>query len=214
MSNTESNPLTDYRTFDKLNHANYHSWAPRAKAKLMELGVWRFCTGEELALPKPVLPTVPKEGTNELYQKQLKEYQEDVRYYNEHQRRNDRAVGAINLLIEPDQFEYTKDLTTAQEVWEKLKEKHANVHTRLAAFYTKMGILKKKYTEGEDLHAHFSHILMENRKLQKKGFDDEFLAQILLMSLPQDNTTWSTLIVTLIQATMDSNPLKSEDVVQ
>ena len=94
-----------------------------------------------------------------------------------------------------------------------MKEKHANVHTRLATFYTKMGILKKKYTDGEDLHTHFSHITMENWKLQKKGFDNEFLAQILLMSLPQDNTTWSTLIVTLIHATTDSNPLKYEDVV-
>ena len=95
-----------------------------------------------------------------------------------------------------------------------MKEKHPNVHTGLAAFYTKMGILEKKYTDREDLHAHFSHITMENWKLQQKGFDNEFLAQILLMSLPQDNTTWSTLIVTLIQATTDSNPLKSEDVVQ
>ena len=91
---------------------------------------------------------------------------------------------------------------------------NTNVHTGLATFYTKMGILEKKYTDGEDLHTHFSHITMENQKLQQKGFDNEFLAQILLMSLPQDNTTWSTLIVTLIQATTDSNPLKSEDVVQ
>ena len=59
----------------------------------------------------------------------------------------------INLLIEPDQFEYIKDLTTAQEVLDKLKEKHANLHTGLAAFYMKMGILEKEYTDGEDLHA-------------------------------------------------------------
>ena len=181
----------------------------------MELSVWHFCTGEELPLPKPELPTAPKEGaTSDTYQKQLREYCDDVRHYNEHLHRNDRAVGAINLLIQPDQFEHIKDLTTAQEVWDKLKEKHANVHTGLAAFYTKMGILEKKYTDGEDLHAHFSHITMENQKLQQKGFNNELLAQILLISLPEDNTTWSTLIVMLIQATTDSNPLKSEDVIQ
>ena len=123
-----------------------------------------------LPLPKPELPTTPKEGTtSDTYQNQLREYCDDVQHYNEHLHRNDHAVGAINLLIEPDQFEYIKDLTTSQEVWDKLKEKHANFHTGLATFYMKMGILKKKYTDGEDLHAHFSHITMENQKLQQKG---------------------------------------------
>ena len=86
MSTTvESNSSTDYQAFDKLNHANYHCWAPRAKVKLMELGVWRFCTGEELPLPKPELPTAPKEGaTSDTYQKQLREYCDDIWHYNEH----------------------------------------------------------------------------------------------------------------------------------
>ena len=136
----------------------------------MELGVWCFCTGKELPLPKPEPPTAPKEGTtSDTYQKQLKEYHDDVQHYNKHLCQNDHAVGAINLLIELDQFKYIRDLTTSQEVWDKLKEKHANIHTGLAAFYMKMGILEKKYTDGEDLHAHFSHITMENQKLQEKA---------------------------------------------
>ena len=86
MSTTvESNSSMDYRAFDKLNHANYHSWAPCAKAKLMELSVWRFCTGKELPLLKPELPTAPKEGaTSDMYQKQLREYHDDVWHYSEH----------------------------------------------------------------------------------------------------------------------------------
>ena len=108
----------------------------------MELGVWHFCTGEELPLPKPEPPTAPKEGTSDNYQKQLREYRDDVRYYNEHLHWNDCAVGAINLLIV--QFKYIKDLTTAQEVWDKLKEKHVNIHTGLAAFYTKNGDPQKE----------------------------------------------------------------------
>ena len=139
----------------------------------MELGVWCFCTGEGLPLPKPELPTAPKEGaTSDTYQKQLREHHDDIWHYNEHLCQNDHAVRAINLLIEPDQFEYIKDLTTAQKVWDKLKERHANVHTGLATFYMKMGILKKKYTDREDLHAHFSYITMENQKLQQKGFNN------------------------------------------
>ena len=84
MSTTvESNSSTGYQAFDKLNHANYHSWAPHAKAKLMESGVWHFCTGEELPLPKPELPTAPKEGdTSDTYQKQLREYHDDIWHYN------------------------------------------------------------------------------------------------------------------------------------
>ena len=98
----ELKPSTDHQALDKLNHANYHSFAPHAKAKLME----PFCTGEELPLPKPEPLATPKEGTGDTYQKQLREYCDDVQYYNEHLRQNDHAAGAINLLIEPNQFEY------------------------------------------------------------------------------------------------------------
>jgi hypothetical protein len=54
MSNSEN--LMDTGPFEKLTHGNYHAWAPRTKAKLMELSVWRFCTGNEIIPPRPTAP--------------------------------------------------------------------------------------------------------------------------------------------------------------
>jgi len=218
MSNAETASTLDYRHFVKLNHSNYHEWEAHARSELMKAGVWRFCTGEEMAPVRPTDPGSPPTTTTgdvrDKWMKLSKEYNEELRHHNEHNRRNDKAVGTICALIEPEQFEYVKDKTTAKEVWDTLKAKHANVNTGLTAFYTKIGMLEKKYTDGEDLHAHFNFIIMENRKLGKKAFDDEFLAQILLMSLPRDSVTWETLTVALLQAATETTPLKSDDVMR
>ena len=143
-----------------------------------------------------------------------REYQEDVRHYNESLRRNDRAIGIITQSVEPEQLVYFKDKTTAKDVWNAIKAQHANVNTGLIAFYTKLGMLEKKYIDSEDLHAHFNYIILENRKLGIKAFDDEFLAQLLLMSLPRDSVTWESLTVSLLQSVTESSPLKSEEVVK
>jgi len=215
MSNMETAYVPDHHHLLKLNHSNYHQWEPHARAELMKAGVWRFCTGDELAPVRPTDPGSPPTSAEarEKWMKLSNRYNEDLRYHNEHYRRNDKAIGTISLLIEPDQFEYIKDKTTAKEVWDALKTKHSNVHSGLTAFYTKIGMLEKKYIDGEDLHAHFNFIIMENRKLGKKAFDDEFLAQLLLMSLPRDSVTWETLIVSLLQNATESQPLKSDDVI-
>jgi hypothetical protein len=81
----------------------------------------------------------------------------------------------------------------------------------LAAFYIKVGMLEKKYAEGENMHAHISFITSENHKLRDKAFDDEFLAQILLMSLPRDST-WETLVIALLQTSSDTSLLTSVNV--
>jgi len=218
MSNAETASTSDYRQFVKLNHCNYHEWEPHACAELMKAGVWRFCTGDELAPVHPTdpgsLPTTTTGDARDKWMKLSKDYNEELRHHNEHYCCNDRAVGIICLLIEADQFEYIKDKTTAKDVWDTLKAKHANINTGLAAFYTKIGMLEKKYTDGEDIHAHFNFIIMENHKLGKKAFDDEFLAQVLLMSLPRDSVTWETLTVALLQAATDTTPLKSDDVMR
>ena len=78
----------------------------------------------------------------------------------------------------------------------------------LSAFYTKVGILEKKYTDGEDMHTHLDFLTMENWKLDKKVFDDELLTQIMLMSLSQDST-WETVIVVLLQSASKTTPLST-----
>ena len=72
-------------------------------------------------------------------------------------------------------------------------------------------MLEKKYTDGDDMNLHLAFFSMENRKLGKNAFDDEFLAQLMLMSLPRDST-WETLVVVLLQSTSDTNKLKISDV--
>jgi hypothetical protein len=98
-----------------------------------------------------------------------------------------------------------------KEAWDALKQKHADSHTGLAAFYIKVSMLNKKYTDGKSMHAHLSFFTTENCKLATKAFNNEFLAQIMLMSLPHD-LTWETLVVALLQSTNDKNPLTTVNV--
>jgi hypothetical protein len=134
----------------------------------MELGVWRFCTGDEIIPPRPTTPVPAPNASRTEVTTLNREYKDDVRLYTDAIRRNDRAIGAISNLIEPDQFEHIDGKGTAKEAWDALAEKHADSHTGLAAFYTKLGMLNKKYTDGESMHAHLSFLSTENRKLATK----------------------------------------------
>jgi hypothetical protein len=129
-----------------------------------------FCTGDEVIPPKPT-PPVPGANASQTETTSLnREYKDD------------RAIGTISNLIEPDQFEHIDGKGTAKEAWDALSQKHADSHTGLAVFYIKVGMLNKRYTDGESMHAHLSFFTTKNRKLDKKAFDDEFLAQVMLMS--------------------------------
>ena len=85
------------------------------------------------------------------------------------------------------------------------------VVTSQTAPYIKVGMLTKQYTEGDNMHTHLSFFTTENQKLSTKGFDNEFLTQVMLMSLPCDST-WETLVITLLQSTSDTKPLTSADI--
>ena len=90
----------------------------------------------------------------------------------------------IKTHIKPSQFEGIDKLSMVKEVWEKLVLWHMDTHTGLSTFYTKVGILEKKYIDSEDMHTHLNFLTMDNCKLDKRAFDDEFFTQIMLMSLP------------------------------
>ena len=87
------------------------------------------------------------------------------------------------------------------------------MHTGIAAFFMKVGMLQKKYTDGNDINMHLTFFTMENQKLGKKAFDDEFLAQLMLMSLPQDNVNWNIVTIVLLQGTSDNRKLSTTDVI-
>ena len=149
-SNSDSTVHTDNSTIEKLTHGNYHTWAPRATARLMELGVWHFCTNEEVIPQQPSAPEITRLSATDAAALK-REYKEDLRHYNESLRRNDKAVGTISNLIEVEQLAHIEGKTTAKEVWDALKKEHADTHTGLAAFYIKVGMLNKKFTEGENM---------------------------------------------------------------
>jgi hypothetical protein len=114
----------------------------------MEYSVWRFCTGDEVIPPKPT-PPVPGANASQTETMSLnREYKDDVRLYTDALCRNDRAIGTISNLIEPDQFEHIDGKGTVKEAWDALKQKHADSHTGLAAFYIKVSMLNKRYTDG------------------------------------------------------------------
>ena len=83
----------------------------------------------------------------------------------------------------------------AKEVWDALSAWHADTHTGIAMFFMKVGMLQKKYTDNNDMNMHLTFFTMENWKLRKKAFDDEFLVQLML---PQDNVNWNTVTIVLL----------------
>jgi gag-polypeptide of LTR copia-type len=97
----------------------------------------------------------------------------------------EKAASILIEIIEEDQEHHIKNYKCAKDIWDHLKKVHEEWHMGIATFYTKIGILKKKYEDGKSMQMHIDFLLHENNKLAAAGkaFDDEFMAQILLMSL-------------------------------
>ncbi|KAF8227902.1 hypothetical protein L208DRAFT_1379584 [Tricholoma matsutake] len=126
--------------FAKLTHRNYHTWVPRMTAKLQRLGICATIL-ERIALQQ--------------------NHQEEVRAYESACCCNDQAVGMIKTHIEASQYEGLNN-KSAKEVWDTLVTRHKGIHTGLSVFYMKLAILKKKYTDREDMHEHLNFLTMEN----------------------------------------------------
>lgn len=204
---------SDWGQVTPLTAGAYAGWELKAISELMHLGVYRLCTDEEISLPRPTAPVIAADATATVRAAAQREYKEDVRAYNEALRRSNKAIGTIRSMIAEDQLQHIEGEPTPKEVGDALKAAHKDSTPGLAAYYIKIGLLEKKYAEDENMHTHLSFIQMENRKLPvAQRFDDEFLAQIMFMSLPCD-TTWETLIVALLQSVADTTKLKTVDVV-
>ena len=116
-------------------------------------------------------------------------------------------------LIAPDQEHHIKDYRSAKDFWDRLKAVHQTAHTGIAAFYMKVGMIKREFVEGESMQSHIDFLLGKNKKLatSKQAFNDEFMAQLILMSLPSP-LLWDTIIVTLLQSVSDTKKLSTTDV--
>ncbi|KAF8235243.1 hypothetical protein L208DRAFT_1376572 [Tricholoma matsutake] len=186
-----------------LSQGNYHSWAPTTIAKLHEAGVWLNVSGAD---PDPGTPTTLSSDADAATKH---EYKADLKDHQAWLHCNNCAIGIIiSLLDKNHQQTFTSEGLTSKVLWDKIKEEHKNENTGLAAFFIKRGIIKKCFNlDGVDpgsktlfslMQAHLNHLILENKKLGDKAFNDEFMAQLILMSLPH-HTTWETLVVSLLQ---------------
>jgi hypothetical protein len=169
MSTDATSSSEKVRSIEKLSAGKYHdNWEPLTIAELRRLGLWRITNGDEPLATKPTPPVTANASATEV-RALNHEYKDDMRAYEESLRRNDRAIGVITGLINNEYFALVKDLDTAKDVWDALKAKHADEYTGIAAYYVRVGILAKKFSEGEDMEEHLKFLTLENTKLGTKA---------------------------------------------
>jgi hypothetical protein len=196
-----------------LSHGNYDIWCTPVQAKLERGAVWRYVTGEMAIKLKPEKELAIPTGTSASDTITLKrEYREEVQAYEDFLLQDDKAKGIIKDYLEPSQYSVIEGKATAKEIWEALRAHHEVTATGMVAFWIKYGMLQKQFVDGESMLDHVDFFTKENRKLGTKGFDDHFLAQLILMSLPHDGT-WETIVVVLISAQTQDSQLKSQEVI-
>ena len=118
---------TGTNNFAKLTHGNYHAWVPQMTAELQQLGVWRFCMGDEsIPATKPIAPTVLNNAG--IAEKAVldRNFTDTMHSYSDACCCNNQAIGLIMMKVEPSEY---KDLEnkSAKEVWDTLKMWHADM---------------------------------------------------------------------------------------
>ncbi|KAG6873954.1 hypothetical protein C0995_008993 [Termitomyces sp. Mi166 len=94
------------------------------------------------------------------------------------------------------------DLLHAKEMFNKLVSIHQDINVGVSTFYTFIHMLTLKWDSFSSMfNDHISAISAANAKLTaiKKQIDSEFLAIILLHSLP-DKTVWETFYTTILSS--------------
>jgi gag-polypeptide of LTR copia-type len=97
---------------------------------------------------------------------------------------------AFNIIIEhvdDNMITQFGDKGTSAEIWKTVLSVNQDTHSGVMAFYIKTGIIEHKYTDDTPIADHIGWIWTENQCLlgMRKGLDDEFLALLLLHSLPK-----------------------------
>ena len=148
--------------FMKLTHSNYHAWAPQMTAELQRLRVWHFCMGDEsIPTTKPIALTVLNNAGIAEKATLDRNFTDTMCSYSDACCYNDQAIGLIMTKVKLSEY---KDLEnkSAKEVWDTLKTRHADMHTGVATFFIKVGMLQKKYNDGDDMNMHLTFFTIEN----------------------------------------------------
>lgn len=187
---------------------NYVTWLPRAAARLKSKGVHAYVLGK---VPVVTEPTALAAGASS---SASATFDTEMARHVEWQTKDDLAMSIIYEMIDNTQDTHIGDAKTSQTAWERLEKAHVGASSGVAAFFIKLGMIERKYVPGESMTTHINALLQDNARLRqsKQSFDDEFIAQLMLFSLPRNIGQWETLTVTLLQGSSVTNPLTPSDV--
>jgi Reverse transcriptase (RNA-dependent DNA polymerase)/Pol polyprotein, beta-barrel domain/gag-polypeptide of LTR copia-type/Integrase core domain/GAG-pre-integrase domain len=153
---------------------NYQIWKLRIRAKLRREKVYGVADGSEPKLAIAATSTAPLTGDSwEL--------------------RDAKAHGIITEHICDRILLEVHSENTSKKLLDRITELHEKTNVGINAFYTYVELMNMRWDNASPLDTHIAAIRSANHRLtaMEKGIDDEFLAFLLLHSLPSD-TMWET----------------------
>lgn len=174
--------LTD--RIDKLNSNNYRSWKFNMKMALVQRELWKHVTGEAVR---------PVEDENE------------IERFN---RKEEKALAAIALSVEPEQQGHIIDCETASDAWEALK-KVFEPTSRPRILQLKKQMVSIQLKSDESMTSYLGRIKTCSDSLKEAGYEikDEDLAYTMLSGLPD---SYEGIVMTL--ANLDDSKFKSSEI--
>lgn len=164
-------------SIQKLNGENYSTWSYKMELMLMDEGIW-----DVIAEDKPAETETQKLA---IWSKN-----------------NQKARVRIGLLVEDNQLLHIRNVKTAKEAWEALKEYHQK-----STLSTKVLLLKRicrtVLCDGGNMETHIATFSENIERLTALGLDlpDELKAALLLGSLPES----FDILVTALESRPDSD---------
>ena len=196
----------DLPSFPKLSSGNYTSWAPCAQGHLKSWSCWGVVEWE----PEPPKFSTPSTSTSPIPPASQMLSKEWIEW----KCHDKKAKGLILSLVEANQDPYATGSLSAKDLWDKLKAAHKVEHNSMATFFTKVNMFKCEYKTGDSMQSHIATYSNNNHLLHQIGsrhaFSDEFLSQLLLMSLPQPSN-WEIIVISLVTASSNATPLMFHD---
>lgn len=163
----------------KLNNENYANWKFKLELLLRKQGLWKHVIEGSRPTPK-------FEGSIVTNQAEIENWEY----------KDDEARGTIGLLVMDDQLGHIRNLKTAKETWNALKDYHEK-NTLTNKVYLMRSICSLKLDEGGDAISHINamnDLFTKLSDLGEESLSDKWSAAMLLSSLPEG---YDTLITSL-----------------
>lgn len=179
--------MDTYRVlFTKLNSDNYFTWKYKMEMYLRKEKLWHIMSTER--------PEIPATGDG-IAAAELK--------LNEFLEVDGQARALISLCVEDNQLVHIRNLTSAREIWTKLKEYYER-----NTLVNKVSIMRRicgmKMSENDDMEKHIGDLTDQFQKLVDLGenqLNDNWKVAITLSSLPPSYDT----MITALEARPDAD---------